>query len=443
VHGALQKKGSSGIVEPDMRGKHAKHKAVSSEDKELIRKHIASFKTVESHYCREKTERQYLPSELSITRMFKMYKEQCLKLKQVHQKEIIYRRIFNNEFNLHFFRPKKDQCDFCTAYRNTQRKSEVVEKLYKVHMKQKTLARQAKQDAKDAAKADRSLMAACFDLEKVLNCPHVEASSYYYHRKLSLYNLSVYSLGSGDVYCYLWNETQAKRGANEIASCLLKFLKKQVKAGYKSFVFFSDNCAGQNRNRFIATLWWYAVTTLRNITSITHNYLDVGHTQNENDTVHSTIERVSRRASLYTPEQWSAVIATASSKKSYNVTDMQVKDFLDFKTASQCVRNFAVTEDGDRVRWNKLCSMSFSSQNPDKMHIRYKFDKDSTCVDLVKTPRETRKSRHTSLQLKQLYSKALPLPAAKYKDLMTLCQKKLIPQGHHAFFKALPHEAVE
>ena len=372
--------------------------------------------------------------------MYNMYKEKCSQQDKIPQRECIYRNIFNHEFNLHFFQPKKDQCDFCAEYQNTEHKSAALEKQYKVHCTQKTLARQVKSDAKEAAKIDSSMLAVCFDLEKVLNCPHGEMSSYYYHRKLSLYNLTMYSLGSGDVNCYLWNETQAKRGANEIASCLIKFLVKQVKAGFTSFIFFSDNCAGQNRNRFIATLWWYAVRTLKNITSITHNYLEVGHTQNENDAVHSTIERVSRRACLYTPQQWSAVIATASSKKSYNVTEMEMKDFYDFKTTSNYVRNFETDEDGERIRWNKLRSMKFDSQNPDMMHIKYNFDEDASCVNLMKAPRMTRQAAHDYPKLNHLYSTPVPLSSAKYKDLMTLCRKKLIPESHHAFFKALPHE---
>ena len=113
------------------------------------------------------------------------------------------------------------------------------------------------------------------------------------------------------------------------------------------------------------------MTTLQSITSITPNDLAVGHTQNENDSVHTTIERVSRRTCLYAPQQWSAIIATANSKKSYIVTDMQTTDLYDFKETSNCIRNFEVTEDGDRIRWTKIRSMSFSAENPDIMHIRY------------------------------------------------------------------------
>jgi len=176
-------------------------------------------------------------------------------LSLVPAKESSYRKIFLREFNLHFHIPKKDQCDSCTEYRNSISKSDSLRGKYKEYHAQKKLARQAKDKVKLLAKSDKTVIAACFDFQKVLNCPHGDVS--FYSRKLSLYNLSVYSVGNREAYCYMWSEIQSKRGANYIASCLLKFVNKQIQNGAKQFHFFSDNCGGQNRNRMIATLWWY------------------------------------------------------------------------------------------------------------------------------------------------------------------------------------------
>ena len=78
------------------------------------------------------------------------------------------------------------------------------------------MARQCKNAAKEKAKMEYGVTAACFDLEKVLSCPHGEVSSFYYHRKLSVYNFTEYHLGTGDGNCYVWPEVVAQRGANEI-----------------------------------------------------------------------------------------------------------------------------------------------------------------------------------------------------------------------------------
>lgn len=50
----------------------------------------------------------------------------------------------------------------------------------------------------------------------------------------------------------------------------------------RDIIFYSDNCLGQNKNKFIASLYLYASLVL-NINTIRHKFLIVGHTQNEGD----------------------------------------------------------------------------------------------------------------------------------------------------------------
>jgi len=88
-------------------------------------------------------------------------------------------------------------------------------------------------------KTEFGVTAACFDLEKVLNCPYGEVSRFYYHRKLSVYNFTVYNLGTGDGSCYVWPEVVAQRGANEIASCLMDYIQLRAAQGTKIFELFS------------------------------------------------------------------------------------------------------------------------------------------------------------------------------------------------------------
>lgn len=87
-------------------------------------------------------------------------------------------------------------------------------------------------------------MTAVYDLQAVLPCPLGNASSFYYV--------------SNNVQCYVWHEGKAHRGANDIGSCILNYLKVlQEKAAATEanaqldVIFYSDNCAGQQKNKFI------------------------------------------------------------------------------------------------------------------------------------------------------------------------------------------------
>ena len=52
------------------------------------------------------TSRQYLSGNLSVTKMYDMY------VKEIPNPESLttYRHVFNSEFNLAFYVPKKDEC---------------------------------------------------------------------------------------------------------------------------------------------------------------------------------------------------------------------------------------------------------------------------------------------------------------------------------------------
>lgn len=67
----------SGLVRPDRRGRQpAKNKTIL-EDEQFARNHILSIPAVESHYCRKSTTRKYLPAELTLNKLYEMYKDSC------------------------------------------------------------------------------------------------------------------------------------------------------------------------------------------------------------------------------------------------------------------------------------------------------------------------------------------------------------------------------
>ncbi|KAF9806466.1 hypothetical protein SFRURICE_001261 [Spodoptera frugiperda] len=91
-------------------GNHRSHQFV--EKKAAVVCFLNSLKCVESHYCRSQTKRHYLPSELTINKLYKMYNKSCaieLKVKGSY-----FRSIFNTKFNLGFKVPRVDVCSTCT-----------------------------------------------------------------------------------------------------------------------------------------------------------------------------------------------------------------------------------------------------------------------------------------------------------------------------------------
>lgn len=73
---------------------------------------------------------------------------------------------------------------------------------------------------------------------------------------------------------YLWTEDQAKRGADEVASVLMKFF--ETKLDYDELVIFTDNCPGQNKNWQMMAFWLQLVKE-KKFRKITHHFLLSGH----------------------------------------------------------------------------------------------------------------------------------------------------------------------
>jgi len=83
----------------DQRGKHAPGNKTEQAVIDEVKQHIESFPKYRSHYSRQDNpNRKYLSPELSITKMYAMYKASAEK----PVSEWVYRKIFNESFNLSF-----------------------------------------------------------------------------------------------------------------------------------------------------------------------------------------------------------------------------------------------------------------------------------------------------------------------------------------------------
>ena len=78
----------------------------------------------------------------------------------------------------------------------------------------------------------------------------------YYKRQLAVYNLTIFETtkqGGNQGHCFIWNETIAGRGAQEVGSCLWKLIDNLPQT-IKDIRLYSDSCGGQNRNYPLSTI---------------------------------------------------------------------------------------------------------------------------------------------------------------------------------------------
>ncbi|XP_045450125.1 uncharacterized protein LOC123658877 [Melitaea cinxia] len=449
VYTAIEKNGSD-FDKMDNRGKHNNRpRKMSVPTEESIISHIKLFPTKESHYLRKSSKRKYLCETLNISKMYRLYTDWFKKQTDEHYSDVQmatkrqYETIFNTKFNYSFFHPKKDLCSTCTLYEQAEGeiKKSLTDKYIK-HINNKERIREIKNSEKENFGANSTL--AIFDLEKVLGVPQSEVGIFHYKRKYPVYNFTVFDATRKKGYCYMWHAQIAKRGSIEIGSCLYNFIEEQHNKQINKISFYSDGCAGQNKNRFVFALYLYAAIKFK--LEITHRFFESGHSQNEGDSMHACIERALKNKKIYTPDQLYGLVMNAKQTgEKYNVKEMRQTDFYDLKKLITG-QNWLKDSNGIKIYWSKIKQIKVCYTNPHSLYYKYEYDGDfnelivTTSIS-TKNTRKRKTNETTSsvadVILEPAYTGPVPISKALHEDLQSLCRINAIPHNYHSFYNSL------
>lgn len=207
MRGSIKKVTDEGTVEVKKRGGRVLSlKERDAKIRRLVNSHIDRFPRMESHFCRANTDREYLSSDLSLTRIHKMFCDDEDANEGVSVSRTHYLKLFR-ERNLSFHHPKKDQCSLCNTYRTGDQASK--ERLYEKyisHIREKQKVREIKKRCKEEATKSSVVASLVFDLEQVFSFPMSQESLVFYKRRLSAFNFTIYDLASKDCDCFYWTK---------------------------------------------------------------------------------------------------------------------------------------------------------------------------------------------------------------------------------------------
>lgn len=285
---------------PRKKGKHKK--TFTSEEKlDEIRRHIKAFPIIDSHYCRATSGRKYLEAGLSVAKMYNYYVEETPMPLKVN----MYRKIFNEEFNLSFWLPKKDLCNKCVLFKMNSNPTADEIHSNDLHKAEKNMAK-AERDM-DRTNMDPNHCIICFDLQNVITVPKGNSSIFFYKRKLNVYNLTAMTIIPDKekiTYCAIWTEAQTGRGGNDLANAIIKLLNKICldNPNLKKITFWSDSCIPQNRNKIMSTALKYFLQNSNSLVELLQKFSEPGHSLlQEVDCVHSVIEKHLKNLDIHSP----------------------------------------------------------------------------------------------------------------------------------------------
>lgn len=318
----------------DQRGRASnKHKI----DYNVVDDHIETFHPSISHYRREHApNRRYLPSDVTVSFMYEDFKTKYPNIKISYDAY----RVHVKQKNISFCKLGHEECETCEEFKLHGHKEDNFQDDCGVCCKWKKHIELAKDSRKlyreQAEMNDENVVRVSVDLQKVIMLPRIDCfKRVIFSKRLIAYHESFVCLGSSTAklspFAVLWNESISGRNKEDIVSTFYAFLL--WKRDTKSFVFWLDNCASQNKN------WCFLTFLVRMVNSdeiavneISINYFEPGHSFMAADSFHHQVElSLKKQGKTYDFEDFVSAVRNVKLKNKVEVKTMNYTDFYLWK----------------------------------------------------------------------------------------------------------------
>lgn len=380
----------------------------------------------------------------------KIYREYRMKCELLHKNvlsEPIFRRIFNTDFNLSFARLKVDTCRKCDklnalsqSLKLNSKEIHEIEQEKKAHLE---LVKKTKEEfaetVEHATNPDNKTAVLTFDLQRALELPSIQTSEAFYMRQLWCYNLGVYDEVNKICYMYVWNESVASRGSQEVASCLYKHFGQHIPKDTQKIILRSDTCSGQNRNIKIALMLKkvFSLFDFPDLLSIEQQFYVSGHSYNSCDRSFGLVEKQKKvTENIMLPKHWINIMRQAKkTEPKFVVTEMLKTDFYSSTRLEELVTNRKKSTDGEKISWLKMQKIIYERYSPFFLDV---VEYGASSVMSISLQKKGTTENFDLINLSYLYNESRKIAYLKYKDLQNLL--KYIPEQYHGFYRDLKHD---
>ncbi|GFO36510.1 DNA repair protein rhp54 [Plakobranchus ocellatus] len=209
-------------------------------------------------------------------------------------------------------------------------------------------------------------------------------------------------------YFAIWHEGSGGRGANNMASAIVKILR-QIMVDHpdtKELILRSDSCMCQNRNSVMTLALSLFIQDYRNLEAITQKFCEAGHSNiQEVDSMHSVIQRHLKHQEIFSPLGLVRKLNTIK-----NTQTIQMTDFWDFQAKAK--KEFQFT----RVPFTQVRQIKVTRVTG---VVFYKLDHESadwTIVSVKTEPRSVRKGVQRKIKEIPLSKIAKPVIGLEKKE---------------------------
>ncbi|XP_067643864.1 uncharacterized protein [Eurosta solidaginis] len=419
----------------------------SDEKVNFVRNFINSLPSYESRFGRSSAKKKYLKEGLTLNKVYTEYScrwKTETSSREPEEQKPVSKHFFSgilNEFNLTFKDSSSGRCMTCNKFNLMLKKENLtenernsIEEDRKLHNQlAQPIQKEFSEDIEKAKLEDKTVVLV-FDLQKALETPSFSSNIAFDMRHLWTYNLCIVNEADGHdkAYMYVWSENIASRGAEEIASCLIKHFRMHLSRDVKHIILYSNSCGGLNRSLKITLLVKHFLAN-SDIDLIEQKFFLSGHNYNMCDEQFKIIERIPEiYQCIETPDKWIDIIRNAKqTHPQFTVTKMEIYDFISAEELNKLIINVKKDLNNEKItkiqnyRAHPMTIFAFDYFNVMKKIEINRNNVSDDALKLASTP--------------LLFPLGRPITDAKFSDLLKLIE--FIGPEHRQFYENLKKDA--
>lgn len=416
----------------ERRGKYPTKKT-DARDIFFLKTFIQSFATFDPHHGIK-----YLhPQLLSVEKLYAIYSDKCSFQNRTLLSKALFRRIFKRDFKLAFVKRKKTckECKQLAERENviilSKNMKKTIQRKRKSHVKKvKTIKKDFVRCVEQAADDSSGLEVFTVGLQRAQQIPYIcegEADKVFQLRPLWCFNLCIFDEKRQRGSMYVWDETIAAKGFDEIGSCLLKHLSSHVPENANKVVIFSNKRIGIDIEIAMMLDHFLNKCAHPELQSIEQTFFVTGHDTSSYSRCFDYISKAMKTAeNMYIPDHWYDFISQAKKNEPrFTVVKMQREDFFRSKSIEeQSASPRKKIVDRKAKYWQKFPNIIYDHEN-NCVSMQNNYDNSTSQPDI---------------KLTHLSEKSCDISNEKFNDLSQML--KYIPTEYHDFYNSLKHENV-
>ncbi|ETP27456.1 hypothetical protein F441_00073 [Phytophthora nicotianae CJ01A1] len=211
--------------------------------------------------------------------------------------------------------PRSNVCDLCAILHTRMRSCITAELTEELGVHTEAAKKMRLEYKKDLASVSEDHAVIVMDFSQNLTLPSVAStpSQWYFLSLVNVHVFGIYYANKGQQYNYVYEESVAGKGTDEVNSMLYHFIQRIVLTnGHRKLAIYADNCGGQNKNNFVVKML-LALAQTGELDVVELKFFVKGHTKNAVDRGFGLMRKKIAKEDVWTADQLLEVINDSSS----------------------------------------------------------------------------------------------------------------------------------